>query len=442
MSPPPAPTRRLASLLLLFLGALPAILATPSIPAQQVLGSNDPTLAPLISHPSAEAIDGKYIVVVREGMWGVHMERLATVTAQALTSATAVRITPFTIPGLTGYSITCDEATVDELRRREEVEFVERDQVVRVKAVEEAVQVDAPWGLARISHRELPKDNETSVYEYYANDGKGVTVYVVDTGINIKHEEFEGRAKWGATIPDGDEDVDGNGHGTHVAGTIASRKYGVAKKATVVGVKVLRSSGSGTMSDVVRGIEWVIKDHQKKSKIAESEDTKGRKKKIVRSLGNMSLGGGLSRALNQAVDAASTAGVLFAVAAGNDNQDACHYSPASSQKALTVGATTSFDTMAWFSNWGECTDVFAPGHLILSTWIGSSTAVNTISGTSMAAPHVAGILAAFYSRKEYEKATAEELKKAVVEKASRKLIKGLPPKTGTKNRLAFSAPPE
>jgi cerevisin len=156
-------------------------------------------------------------------------------------------------------------------------------------------------------------------YIYDHNDGSEVTAYVVDTGVNIEHTEFEGRAVWGQTIPEGDEDVDGNGHGSHVAGTIAGKTYGVAKKAKVVAVKVLRSNGSGSMSDVVKGIEWVTLNHKDRVKNAK----KGKKE---RSVANMSLGGGRSRILDAAVDAAVASGVHFAVAAGNDNRDAWYIS--------------------------------------------------------------------------------------------------------------------
>lgn len=212
---------------------------------------------------------------------------------------------------------------------------------------------------------------------------------MIDTGTNVDHVDFEGRANWGKTIPQGDEDVDGNGHGTHCSGTIAGAKYGVAKKANVYAVKVLRSNGSGTMSDVVKGVEWAAEAHIKKSK----QGKKGWKGSVA----NMSLGGGSSRTLDLAVNAAVEAGIHFAVAAGNDNADACNYSPAAAENAVTVGASTLADERAYFSNYGKCTDIFAPGLNILSTWIGSNYAVNTISGTSMASPHIAGLLAYYVS---------------------------------------------
>lgn len=224
---------------------------------------------------------------------------------------------------------------------------------------------------------------------YTEEGGEGVDVYVVDTGTNVEHVDFEGRASWGKTIPQGDADEDGNGHGTHCSGTVAGKKYGVAKKAHVKAVKVLRSNGSGSMSDVVKGVEYAAEAHSEQVSIAK----KGKRKGFKGSTANMSLGGGKSSILDQAVNAAVDAGIHFAVAAGNDNADSCNYSPAAAEKAVTVGASTLADERAYFSNYGKCNDIFAPGLNIQSTWIGSKYAVNTISGTSMASPHVAGLLA-------------------------------------------------
>ncbi|GMM48520.1 proteinase B [Pichia kluyveri] len=293
----------------------------------------------------------------------------------------------FDSPGFRGYSGLFTPEVISLLRRSKDVAVIELDSTVH--AIESTTQKSAPWGLSRISHRDTLGLGTYNKYLYDDDAGEGVTAYVIDTGVNIEHEEFEGRAVWGATIPSGDADVDGNGHGTHCAGTIGSKKYGVSKKAKIVAVKVLRSNGSGTMSDVVKGVEFAAKAHVKEAKESES-GFKG-------STANMSLGGGKSPALDLAVNAAVKAGLHFAVAAGNDNADACNYSPAAAESAITVGASTVSDARAYFSNYGKCVDIFAPGLNILSTYIGSDSATAVLSGTSMASPHVCGLLTYFLS---------------------------------------------
>jgi len=288
-----------------------------------------------------------------------------------------------------GYSGYFSEATIDLVRQKPEVDYVERDQVVRTMDI----QSGAPWGLARISHRPRLTFSTFSKYAYDPVDGEGVDVYVIDTGINTNHVEFEGRAVWGTTVPKNDVDEDGNGHGSHCAGTIASRKYGVAKKAKVIAVKVLGSNGSGTMADVACGVVWAANEAVARAKAAIEEFKATVKTSHKGSVANMSLGGGKSKFLDDAVNRAVEVGLHFAVAAGNDNRDACDYSPASAENAVTVGASTLFDDRASFSNFGECVDVFAPGLNILSTYRGSPYATAQLSGTSMASPHVAGLLA-------------------------------------------------
>lgn len=292
------------------------------------------------------------------------------------------------------------------------------------------LQRNAPWGLARISHREPLSLKTFSKYSYDSEGGKGVKVYVIDTGINIAHVDLEGRAIWGATIPDNDEDEDGNGHGSHCAGTIAGKRYGVAKLAQPVAVKVLRSSGSGTMSDVVKGVDWAVEQHKEEEAKAQATG-----KKYKGAVANMSLGGGRSRALDAAVDGAVDEGVAFAVAAGNDNRDACDYSPAASQNAVTVGASTVDDERAYFSNYGSCVDVFAPGLNIQSIYRGSKYAVATLSGTSMASPHVAGQLAVLLSLSE-EPLTPKEAKEKLLEMATKDVFATLPKDTA--NLLIFN----
>ncbi|KAF8841753.1 hypothetical protein BDN67DRAFT_966852 [Paxillus ammoniavirescens] len=293
-----------------------------------------------------------------------------------------------------GYAGEFTDGVLEQIRRMPEVEYIERDQIVRTMEIEALKsQKGAPWGLARISHRSRLTFGTFSRYEFDPQGGEGVDAYVIDTGINIHHVEFEGRASWGKTIPTNDVDEDGNGHGSHCAGTIASRKYGVAKKANLIAVKVLGSNGSGTMSDVVAGVAWASQQAQLKAAAARAEFAATGKTSHKGSVANMSLGGGVSTALDTIVNRAVAAGLHFAVAAGNDNQDACKSSPASAEKAITVAASTLGDERAYFSNYGTCVNVFAPGLNILSTYTGSPSAIATLSGTSMASPHVAGLVA-------------------------------------------------
>lgn len=304
---------------------------------------------------------------------------------------------------------------------------------------EHETEKSAPWGLARISHRDSLSFSTYNKYLYSSDGGEGVDVYVIDTGTYIKHVDFEGRAHWGKTIPSGDADEDGNGHGTHCSGTVAGKKYGVAKKANVYAVKVLRSNGSGTMSDVVKGVEFAAESHIKKLQAAKS----GKAKKFKGSTANMSLGGGKSSLLDQAVNAAVDVGLHFAVAAGNDNANSCNYSPAAAEKAVTVGASTFLDERAYFSNYGKCNDIFAPGLNILSTWIGGETKTNTISGTSMASPHIAGLLAYYLSLQPSSDSayavaeiTPKKLKENILSIATVGALTEVP--SDTKNLLAWN----
>ncbi|GAA6007832.1 hypothetical protein JCM11491_003981 [Sporobolomyces phaffii] len=297
---------------------------------------------------------------------------------------------------LKGYSGSFSESTLDAIRAMKGVKYVERDSLVHTMELEKM----APWGLARISHRKSLTLGTFNKYEYEESAGEGVDAYVIDTGVNIEHVELEGRAKWGKTIPN-DPDQDLNGHGSHVAGTIASAKYGVAKKANIIAVKVLGAGGSGTMSDVVAGVAWAADSASAQAALK----AQGKNSKHKGSVANMSLGGGKSQALDDAVDAAVEDGLHFAVAAGNDNRDACAYSPAASKNAITVGASTIGDERAYFSNYGPCCDTFAPGLQIKSIWNAGPQSTNTISGTSMASPHVAG-LAAYMLSTEWAKSAA------------------------------------
>lgn len=243
------------------------------------------------------------------------------------------------------------------------------------KAASCNTQTNAVWGLTRISERER-KMHGKYVYD---RTGTNVDAYILDTGIYVDHEDFQGRAEWGVSFVG--ESTDSNGHGTHCAGTIGGFVYGVAKDVRLVAVQVLSGSGSGSMSGVIAGLEWVCQEHK-------SRKNDGKKCVI-----NLSLSGGRYDAMDSAANYAAKCGCAVVAAAGNDGADACTQSPAAAESVITVGAISSGDSKPYFSNYGSCVDIFAPGVYIKSTWIGSSKAANAISGTSMAAPHVAGAAA-------------------------------------------------
>jgi len=414
----------------------------------EILSYSFQDVAPLYSSIDAEEVPDNYIVVFKDNVDIMNSTKHTTWLLNLLQTSSSTEseekinhVFDFRSE-FRGYAGKFSKETIEKIRTSNEVAYVEKDQIVHAYDVD----TDAPWGLSRISHRTKPDtEEEYGKYTYNEAAGRNVTVYIIDTGVNINHADFEGRAIWGATIPEDDEDIDGNGHGTHVAGTVAGKKYGVAKKANIVAVKVLRSNGSGSMSDVIKGIEFAVQHHNERveeAKKINEEAGDDDEKIIVKSAANMSLGGGRSRALDRVVDAAVKAGIQFAVAAGNDGLDACNYSPAAAKNAITVGATTMDDRMAWFSNHGTCVDVFAPGHYITSAWIGSEVATNTISGTSMASPHVAGLIALLLSMPEHENKTPEEIKQVIIDMSTPNVIKGLPFWTENANRLIYTNPPK
>ncbi|EMR10042.1 hypothetical protein PNEG_01796 [Pneumocystis murina B123] len=313
----------------------------------------------------------------------------------------------------------------------EDIAFVEKDQYVHALSL----QKNAGWGLARLSHRNTLNFSTFNKYDFDSSSGQGVTIYIIDTGINIEHTDFGGRAKWGITVPSDCENIDDNGHGTHVAGIAAGSTYGVAKNANLVAVKVLRSDGSGLLSDVLKGIEWSIMMHLK-----DVESIKN-KSSFKGSVANLSLGGIKSKILDYFVDIAVSLGLHFTVAAGNENDDACNYSPASSKAAITVGAATILDNKAYFSNFGKCVDIFAPGQNIISAWIGNNLATMPLSGTSMAAPYVCGLLAylnsLIFRNSTYDIFfTSEMLKKKILDLGTKGKLHDIPPFTA--NIIAYN----
>ncbi|KAJ3200539.1 subtilisin-like serine protease [Dinochytrium kinnereticum] len=271
---------------------------------------------------------------------------------------------------LKGYTARMSADIAEAIKTLPEVDYVEQDAVASIMAV----QTSPPsWGLRRISKPDLPLPAD---FTYPDTAGAGVNVYIIDSGVQISHPEFEGRASIGVSYSRDRNNIDGSGHGTHVAGTVASKTYGVAKKANIIAVKVLGSDGTGSNSDVIAGVNWVALNGPRSGKPC-----------IV----NMSLGGPASSAVDRAVTAGVNAGCAFVVAAGNGGANACNNSPARAPAVFTVASSDINDVIAGTSDRGTCVDIIAPGASITSTWIRSG--IRTISGTSMASPHVAGVFA-------------------------------------------------
>ncbi|KAH7313748.1 cephalosporin C acetylhydrolase [Stachybotrys elegans] len=340
------------------LALLPLAMAAPSV-------SKRASPAPIVRPRGADVVEGKFIVKMKDDL-------LTTAVVSAVKSAISsiAADADYTYSkAFNGFSATLTDAELKALQNDPNVDYIEHDAIVTMFATQE----DAPWGLARISSA----SPGGTTYTYDDSAGAGTCAYIVDTGIDASHPEFEGRASFLANFADSN-DNDGQGHGTHVAGTIGGATFGVAKQTTLFGVKVLNDQGSGTTAGVVAGMEFVVDD-------AGSQDCPSGV--VV----NMSLGGGFSSSINSAAAAISSAGLFLAVAAGNEAQDAGNVSPASEPSACTVGATDSDDVLASFSNFGSGVDVLAPGVDVESSIPGGGS--EFLSGTSMASPHVAGLAA-------------------------------------------------
>lgn len=362
---------------------------------------------------------------------------------------------------INGYKAYLSDRTVEKLKNDPEVELVEKDEKVTIASFHEEeireyndnnpfytlaesfiLQKSAPWGISRIS-------GHKSDYEYLEGAGKNVNVYVLDTGVDVNHKEFEGRASWGFNAFKDSKDEDEHGHGTHCAGIIAGKIYGIAKDANIIAVKILNSRGEGMISGIIEGIDFVMKDHEKKINDYYDQQGKNYLTRITEKLGayfedflekenykvntwfkdiksifktqkvkpkavvNMSVGGTKSNALNLAIKYATKyLNIHFSTAAGNEHKNACNFSPASSGSSMTIGASSKLNTIASFSNVGECVDVYAPGTEILSSWPGNRA--RFASGTSMAAPHVSGIMAVYIGLADFE---PEELKQRILKDA-------------------------
>ncbi|WFE25248.1 S8 family serine peptidase [Solwaraspora sp. WMMD791] len=313
----------------------------------------------------ATAVPDSYIVVFKDSAVAPGQ---VSATAQALARQHGRTVARTYSAALRGFEISATARQAARIAAHPSVDYVEQNHTVTLTDT----QLNPPsWGLDRIDQRALPLDDSYT----YPNTASNVHAYIIDTGIRFSHSDFGGRAISGYDAVDGGSADDCNGHGTHVAGTVGGTAYGVAKGVTLVGVRVLNCAGSGTNAGVIGGVDWVTANA------------------VTPAVANMSLGGGANTSLDTAVRNSIDAGITYSLAAGNSSANACNTSPARVTEAITVGSTTSTDARSSFSNFGTCLDIFAPGSSITSAWHTSDTATNTISGTSMAAPHVAGAAA-------------------------------------------------
>jgi subtilisin family serine protease len=376
----------------LFLAACAESPTTPTAPLTQ-----GPTLAPLIKASGGDGVDGQYIVVLKEEVQSTSEK------AKAKAEKKGGKLKHAYAAVLNGFAAELSDEAVADLRLDPDVAYIEEDQTVSINTT----QTGATWGIDRIDQRNRPLSGTYT----YTTTASNVHVYIIDTGIRPTHSQFGTRANtvYGSN--------DCNGHGTHVAGTIGGSTYGVAKGVRLHGVRVLGCSGSGTWSGIIAGMDWVRVNH------------------IKPAVANMSLGGGFSSSVNSAANNLSNAGVFVAVAAGNSNANACNYSPASASNVTSVMSSTSSDAKSSFSNYGSCAHVYAPGSSITSAWHTSNTATNTISGTSMASPHVAGVAALY--KGTFGDASGSTIRTWIINNSTANVITGNP--SGTPNRLLYKS---
>ncbi len=379
-----------------------AVIALAFTPASGLAQSGP---APIRDAGKPGAVKERYIVVLKAGEGDASINR----TRKAATDRGGNVHRSYT-NALRGFAATLPDAALAEVRKDSAVAYVEPDAVMSTTAT----QSGAPYNLDRIDQRNLPLNGTYT----YTPTGAGVSAYVIDTGIRATHQQFGGRAVSGFDAIDGGAADDCNGHGTHVAGTIGGSTYGVAKLANLVAVRVLDCKGSGLTSGVIAGVDYVTSVHQAGQP----------------AVANMSLGGSTSSSLDQAVQNSIADGVSYAVAAGNENTNACNSSPARAANAITVGSTTSSDARSSFSNYGSCLDVFAPGSSVKSAWHTSTSATATLSGTSMATPHAAGVAALYLQGNP--SAAPSAVAGAITSGATTGVVTN--PGSGSPNRLLFS----
>ncbi|KAI1457370.1 subtilisin-like protein [Annulohypoxylon moriforme] len=342
--------------------------------------------APFIKRDASDGIADNYIVVMKKAdpkTLQAHYKKIHT-ASQRFNDGNQGVVRTYQVQGFNGYHIECGNTTLEHIRKDPAVEYVAQDgRVTAQSVIPSNIPRSEPtantWGLGRISHR------DAGIPAYVDENDAPTYAYMLDTGIRVTHQEFGGRAIWGQNFINGSQDVDDNGHGTHTAATVGGNTVGVDNSTRLIAVKVLDENSSGAWSGMIAGIQWAVNDAQ----------SQGR---IIRSVINMSIGGPKYQPLNDCVKSAVEAGMTVVVAACNYGVDACTYSPASAPEAITVAAVDESDTRPNWSNYGACVDIFGPGENIYSAWNDGDASYQILSGTSMASPHVAGLVTYLFSR--------------------------------------------